>query len=118
MNIKDCHDKMADRNTVSYLFQKCGVRYLSRHIPVDVRGHYRCKRVVRSLRTKSFSTALKTALVWSGHLESVSSGIRLRHLGLGPSFEEVTLSSSNAPTLSDALGTYLKLKDHGRAAHC
>jgi integrase len=55
--------------------------------------------------------------VLSEHLENVWSGIRLRHLGLGPSFEEVTLSSSNAPTLSNALETYLKLKGHGRAAH-
>jgi integrase len=108
---------MVDKKSDSYLFQKRGVWYFSRHSPVDVRGHYRCKRLVRSLRTKSFSKASKTALVWSDHLESVWSGIRLRHLGLGPSFEEVTLSSSNVPTLSKALETYLKLKGHGRAAH-
>ena len=108
---------MADKKSDSYLFQKRGIWYFSRHIPVDVRGHYPCKRLVRSLRTKSHAKASKTALVWSDHLESVWSGIRLKHLGLGPSFEEVTLSSSNAPTLTDALDTYLKLKGHGRASH-
>jgi integrase len=108
---------MVDKNTDSYLFQKRGIWYFSRHIPVDVRGHYPCKRLVRSLRTKSHAKASKTALVWSNHLESVWSGIRLKHLGLGPSFEGVTLSSSNAPALTTALDTYLKLKGHGRAAH-
>ena len=108
---------MVDKKSDSYLFQKRGIWYFSRHIPVDVRGHYPCKRLVRSLRTKSHAKASKTALVWSDHLESVWSGIRLKHLGLGPSFEEVTLSSSNAPTLTTALDTYLKLKGHGRAAH-
>ena len=108
---------MVDKSTDAYLFQKRGIWYFSRHVPVDIRGHYPCKRLVRSLRTKSHSKASKTALVWSDHLESVWSGIRLRHLGLGPSFEEVTLSSSNAPTLTDALDTYLKLKGHGRASH-
>jgi integrase len=108
---------MVNKKSDSYLFQKRGVWYFSRHVPVDVRSYYKQSRIVRSLRTKSRVKASKTALVWSDHLESVWSGIRLKHLGLGPSFEEVTLSSSNAPTLTTALDTYLKLKGHGRAAH-
>jgi hypothetical protein len=117
VKITDCGDKMIDKISDPYLFQKRGIWYFSRHVPVDVRGYYKQSRIVRSLRTKSRVKASKTASVWSDHLESVWSGIRLRHLGLGPSFEEVTLSSSNVPTLSKALETYLKLKGHGRAAH-
>jgi integrase len=106
---------MADKISDSYLFQKRGIWYFSRHVPVDVRGYYKQSRIVRSLRTKSRVKASKTALVWSDHLESVWSGIRLRHLGIGHSFEEATSTSSNAPTLNDALDTYLRLKGDGRS---
>jgi integrase len=54
--------------------------------------------------------------VWSDHLESVWAGIGLRHLGLGPSFEDALLPSSKGPALTAALETYLKLKGHGRSA--
>ena len=107
---------MVDKKRDSYLFQKRDVWYFSRHVPVDIRGHYRSERIVRSLRTKSYANASKTAAVWSDHLESVWAGIRLRHLGLGPSFEDALSPSSKGPALTAALETYLKLKGHGRSA--
>ena len=107
---------MVDKKRDSYLFQKRDVWYFSRHVPVDIRGHYRSERIVRSLRTKSYAKASKTAAVWSDHLESVWAGIRLRHLGLGPSFEDALSPSSKGPALTAALETYLKLKGHGRSA--
>jgi hypothetical protein len=106
---------MVDKISDSYLFQKRGIWYFSRHVPVDVRGHYKQSRIVRSLRTKSLVKASKTALVWSDHLESVWSGIRLRHLGIGHSFEENVFSTNDAPTLTEALDTYLRLKGDGRS---
>ena len=107
---------MVDKKRDSYLFQKRDIWYFSRHVPVDIRGHYRSERIVRSLRTKSYAKAAKTAAVWSDHLESVWAGIRLRHLGLGPSFEDALSPSSKGPALTAALETYLKLKGHGRSA--
>ena len=107
---------MVDKKRDSYLFQKRDIWYFSRHVPVDIRGHYRSERIVRSLRTKSYAKASKTAAVWSDHLESVWAGIRLRHLGLGPSFEDALSPSSKGPALTAALETYLKLKGHGRSA--
>ena len=106
---------MVNKVSDSYLFQKRGVWYFSRHVPVDVRGYYKQSRIVRSLRTKSRVKASKTALVWSDHLESVWSGIRLRHLGIGHSFEENVPLTTNAPTLTEALDTYLRLKGDGRS---
>ena len=106
---------MVDKISDPYLFQKRGVWYFSRHVPVDVRCYYRQSRIVRSLRTKSRLKASKTALVWSDHLESVWSGIRLRHLGIGHSFEENVPSITNAPHLTKALDTYLRLKGDGRS---
>ena len=87
-------------------------------MPVDIRGHYRYEKIVRSLRTKSYSKASKTAAVWSDHLESIWAGIRLRHLGIGPSFEDVAQKpAATDPSLTAALAIYLKLKGHGRASH-
>ncbi len=109
---------MVDKKRDSYLFQKRDIWYFSRHVPVDIRGHYRSERIVRSLRTKSYAKASKTAAVWSDHLESVWAGIRLRHLGLGPSFEDAAHKPAAAgPSLTAALAIYLKLKGHGRASH-
>ena len=95
---------MVDKKRDSYLFQKRDIWYFSRHVPVDIRGHYRSERIVRSLRTKSYAKASKTAAVWSDHLESVWAGIRLRHLGLGPSFEDAAQKPAAAgPSLTAAL---------------
>ncbi|MGZ0188452.1 MAG: DUF6538 domain-containing protein [Alphaproteobacteria bacterium] len=91
---------MVDKKRDSYLFQKRDIWYFSRHVPVDIRGHYRSERIVRSLRTKSYAKAAKTAAVWSDHLESVWAGIRLRHLGLGPSFEDALSPSSKGPAVT------------------
>ena len=106
---------MVNKVSDSYLFQKRGVWYFSRHVPVDVRGYYKQSRIVRSLRTKSRVKASKTALVLSDQLESVWAGIRLRHLGIGHSFEENVPLTTNAPTLTEALDTYLRLKGDGRS---
>lgn len=52
-------DNMVDTNPAKYLFQKRRVFYYSRHIPTDLREHYKTRRLVFSLKTKSQSTAEK-----------------------------------------------------------
>ena len=73
---------MVDTFGTHYLYRKRGIFYFSRHVPVDVRAHYGFSRIIRSLRTKSHSRAVKTAVVWSEHLEHAWANIRLQHLGL------------------------------------
>ena len=96
---------MVDKKWASYLFQKRDIWYFSRHVPVDIRGHYRSERIVRSLRTKSCAKVSKTGAVWPDHRESVWAGIRLRHLGLRLSFEDALSPSSRGPALTVALET-------------
>jgi integrase len=108
---------MVDKKRDSYLFLKRDIWYFSRHVPIDVRGHYRSERIVRSLRTRSHSKAIKTSIVWCEQLERIWAGIRLLNIGLGPSFDQVSSQPVVGPKLSAALATYLKLKGHGRAAH-
>ena len=106
---------MVDKKTDSYLFQKRGIWYFSKHVPVDVRGHYPQPRIVRSLRTRSHSKASRTATVWCEQLESVWAGIRVRHFGIGPSLEQITRQPVGGPKLSSALAMYLKLKGDGKS---
>ena len=102
---------MVDTFGTHYLYRKRGIFYFSRHVPVDVRAHYGCSRIIRSLRTKSHSRAVKTAIVWSEHLEQAWATIRLQHLGLVQSLAVVRSSDVAAgPKLSDALDAYLELK--------
>ncbi len=52
-----------------FLYRKRGIYYLSRRIPADLRGHYRCSRVVILLRTRSLRTAIARSVVLAGQLE-------------------------------------------------
>ena len=98
-----------------YLYRKRGIFYFSRHVSVDVRPHYGCSRFIRSLRTKSHSRAVKTAIVWSEHLEQAWATIRLQHLGLVSLSPVVHQSHGSAgPTTSEALETYRELKGSGK----
>ena len=106
---------MVDTFGTHYLYRKRGIFYFSRHVPVDVRAHYGFSRIIRSLRTKSHNRAVKTAIVWSEHLEQAWANIRLQHLGV-LSLSPVVHQShgSVGPTISEALETYLQLKGSGK----
>ncbi|MDA9976300.1 integrase, partial [Alphaproteobacteria bacterium] len=59
--------------------------------------------------------AVKTAIVWSEHLEQAWANIRLQHLGLVQSLPAVhQADGSVGPKISDALETYLELKGSGK----
>ena len=46
----------------SYLFQKAGIFYYQRLVPMDLQSHYRRKMLSFSLRTRSHKQALRKAL--------------------------------------------------------
>ena len=46
-------DNMVDNLTYSYLYTKRDVYYFSKHVPKDIRSHYKRDRIVICLKTKS-----------------------------------------------------------------
>jgi len=52
-------DKMVDKNSGRYLYRKRGVFYFSRYVPIDMRAHHGCSRIVVCLKTKSGDAAVK-----------------------------------------------------------
>ena len=106
---------MVDTFGTHYLYHKRGIFYFSGDVPVDVRAHYGCSRIIRSRRTKSHSRAVKTAIVWSEHLGQAWTNIRLQYLSL---VSLPALASrpegSVGPKIREALETYLESKGSGK----
>ena len=48
---------MLQTKDVPYVYSRDGIYYFTRRIPKDLRGHYRCPRIVVSLHTKSAQAA-------------------------------------------------------------
>lgn len=105
---------MVDTNSPQYLYQKRNVYYFSRHVPKDIREHYNTKRIVFSLKTKSEIIAIKSARSISHRLEDYWMSLRLSKLDIPAShlirLQPSSYVASNAPLLSEALETYLRLK--------
>ena len=71
-------DKMVDKNCGRYLYLKRGVYYFSRHVPIDVRQHHDCKRIVICLKTKSLGAADRAARSIANKLDEFWLGLRLQ----------------------------------------
>ena len=111
-------DKMVDHLNVSYLYKKRGVYYFSKRVPCDVRSYYKSDRIVICLRTKSNVSAIRASKSLYQKLDDYWTSIRLTKMQVPA--EHMLLSkppvnsNSNAPLLSEALSTYLKLKGEGK----
>ena len=107
---------------VPYTFIRCGYYYFTRRIPLDLRQHYKCLRIVQGLGTKSYSVAKTRALVatakldeyWS-HLRIVSPELAGQHLLKQP-IKDTHSAYIKGPSvcLTDALNIYLNYKGKGR----
>ena len=73
-------DKMVDKICERYLYLKRGVYYFSRHVPVDVRQHHECDRIVICLKTKSKNAANRAATSIVNKLDDYWLGLRLQTL--------------------------------------
>ena len=71
-------DKMVDKTCGRYLYLKRGVYYFSRHVPIDVRLHHDCKRIVICLKTKSLDAADRAARSIAYKLDEYWLGLRLQ----------------------------------------
>ena len=111
-------DQMVDHLNVSYLYKKRGVFYFSKRVPCDVRSYYKSDRIVICLRTKSNVSAIRASKSLYQRLDNYWTSIRLTKMQVPAEHLLVSKPSvnshSNAPLLSEALSTYLKLKGEGK----
>ena len=109
---------MVDHLNVSYLYKKRGVFYFSKRVPCDVRSYYKNDRIVICLRTKSSVSAIRASKSLYQRLDDYWTSIRLTKMQVPAEHMLVSKplvnSNSNAPLLSEALTTYLKLKGEGK----
>ena len=105
---------------VRYTFKRGGYYYFSRRVPVDLKQHYLCERIVQGLNTKCSSTAKTRALVAAAKLDEYWSHLRLTDPKLMGQhmlrLEPMVMTDSNASvsvssiSLTEALQTYLRIK--------
>ena len=111
-------DQMVDHLNVSYLYKKRGVYYFSKRVPSDVRSYYKNDRIVICLRTKSSVSAIRASKSLYQRLDDYWTSIRLTKMQVPAEHMLVNKplinSNSNAPLLSEALSTYLRLKGEGK----
>ena len=101
---------MVYKKDPSYLWLKGRIYYFNRHIPRDVRHHYDVTRLVICLKTRRHDLAVKAAARLSHQLEDYWTTLRF---GL-KTFNVVSEQRRDAPILSEALETYLRLKGNSK----
>ena len=111
-------DQMVDQFNVSYLYKKRGVFYFSKRVPCDVRSYYKSERIVICLRTKSSVSASRASKSLYQKLDDYWTSIRLTKMQVPAEHmllkRPLVNTNSNAPLLSEALSTYLRLKGEGK----
>ena len=70
---------MVDHLNLSYLYKKCGVYYFSKRVPNDLKNLYAVKRLCFSLKTKSYSSAIRMIKSVTQRLEDYWFEIRLKN---------------------------------------
>ena len=109
-------DNMVDNLTYSYLYTKRDVYYFSKHVPKDIRSHYKRDRIVICLKTKSQFAASRACKSLIQRLEDYWMSLRLSTLSIpAKHLLKNTISTSNSPTLTVALDTYFKMKGNGKS---
>ena len=104
---------------VPYCYSRDGIFYFTRRIPKDLQGHYRCPRIVLSLRTKSERAAQTKSTSLAARLDEEWMALRWRSNDnpLRRFLSDDALAdrdASNAPMMSDAKDIYLQSKSNGR----
>ncbi|MDP7640840.1 MAG: hypothetical protein QGI52_00125, partial [Alphaproteobacteria bacterium] len=86
-----------DNNCGRYLYLKQGVYYFSRHVPVDVRQHHECSRIVICLKTKSIDAADRAATAIAHKLDDYWLGLRLQRLPISMAHRPALQPDVNDP---------------------
>ena len=97
----------------TYIYQKRGFYYFSRRVPKEVQHCHAKQRIVLALNTRSRAKALRHSQVICQRLDEKWLPMRLDAMGLGNVLAN-DVKASDAPSLSEAVQTYLQLKGVGR----
>ena len=90
--------------------------YFLKRVPIDLKDYYSVKRLCFSLKTKSYSSALRITKSVLQRLEDYWLGIRLQKMDI-PAIHLVKSENKkddSSPLISDALELYLRLKGEGK----
>ena len=93
-----------------YLYQRGGVFYFQRDVPVDLRHHYPNKKVAFSLRTRSLSLAQRGAASIATKLDADWFSLRINSMSNESMKQQSTGSNDHSPSMTEALQIYLHLK--------
>lgn len=98
-----------------YMYQRNGIYYYSRRVPLDLQDQHPIKRIVVSLHTRSEKSALAGSFRLTHELDGYWSSIRVSRLTktLIPSPKQSFTNKTNI-TLEQARDLYLKLKGHNK----
>ena len=104
-----------------YTFVKDNIFYFQKTVPVDLQHHYKSKRISFSLHTRSKRSADTASKAIVSKLYAYWLNLRLSTLDLPAShlLKSIpkVISNSDAPTLTESLEVYLKLKGVGRSEY-
>ena len=102
---------MRNKYVANHLLNRDGNYYFVRRVPNDLKNLYEVKRLCFSLKTKSYSSAIRMIKSVSQRLEDYWFGIRLQNMNV-PAMHLIKTDSDNdnGPNIIDALQLYLKLK--------
>ena len=92
-----------------YLYQRDGVFYFQRDVPVDLRHHYPHKKVAFSLRTRSPSLAQRGAASIATKLDADWFSLRINRIA-NADINQSVVGKDNSPSMTEALQIYLHLK--------
>ena len=73
---------MGDKNCPSYLYLKGKTFYFNRHVPLDLKGHYKTRRIRLCLKTASPFEAAKAARSIAQRLDDYWMALRLSSMDI------------------------------------
>ena len=107
---------MSNKCVSNHVLLRNETYYFLKRVPTDLKDYYSVKRLCFSLKTKSYSSALRITKSVLQRLEDYWLGIRLQKMDI-PAIHLVkseNKSDDSTPILSDALDLYLRLKGKGK----
>ena len=107
---------MRNKCVTNHVLLRNETYYFLKRVPYDLKEYYSTKRLCFSLKTKSYSSALRITKSVLQRLEDYWLGIRLQKMDI-PAIHLVKANDNvydSSPLISDALDLYLRLKGKGK----
>ena len=103
---------MRNKCVVNHVLLRNETYYFLKRVPYDLKSYYSVKRLCFSLKTKSYSSALRITKSVLQRLNDYWLGVRLQKMDI-PAIHLVKSNDDvddSSPVISDALDLYLRLK--------